>query len=823
VSRANERRAPGTPQIRRLIQSLVALFVLVILLLASGAWLLRRTLPNEEEARAVRGLQAPVSIAYDTLGVAVITAASINDLAFAQGYAHARDRRFQMELFRRAGAGRLAEIFGPAALGADRHARTLGFARVADSTFAIMPAARRARLEAYAAGVNAFDRSHPKPPEFLVLGIPLEPWRPADNALVTLLLFDDLQFDGSSERAVEVMDAALPPALVRFLLPESTPGDVALDRAAAPPAPPTPPPADVDVRRGLAKAASGATSSWSPEHEAADERAAIFAWCGNVATPDQRSIGSNNWVVDGAHSASGGALVCNDPHLSLRVPVIWHRERLEAPGLDITGVSVPGTTDIIIGSNGRVAWGFTNVEGDFVDFVRVQFAGRDSSSYVGPAGPERFRTRTEVMRVKGAAAETLRVRETRWGPVIANSIRGGPLALEWGALDPTSCDFDMLDEARATNVRELLQAFDSFSGPAQNLVAGDRDGHIAWRIVGRLPRRAGFDPRRPRDGAAPNAGWFGWWPQDSMPGVIDPPGGFLATANQRTVGGRMWDRVGTGAGMPWRAHRIAELLAGSDGAKGAARMIAIQNDVRDDFLEDTDAALAAAESGQPQRPDSAWATARALHASWRASRGADTTSAGHAFMRYVRLALHQELLQPLLAPCVARDSTFRYSWSLEDEVVRRLLTERPPHLLNPKYRDYNALVRAATDTAAAWLKARVPGVPLERITWGMINRARINHPLGSAVPALDPWLDMPHAALSGGSSVVRVTRPTSGASMRMVVDLGAPDSSRFSLPGGQSGHFLSRHYGDEFADWVAGRYQPFYPAAARHTVRLTPN
>jgi penicillin G amidase len=808
---------------RRLIPLLVALFVVVIVGIAIAGWLLWRTLPSEAETRAVHGLEARASISYDTLGVPVITAASINDLAFAQGYAHARDRRFQMELFRRAGTGRLAEIFGAAALGADRHARILGFAHVADSSFALMPAARRARLEAYAAGVNAFDRSHPRPPEFLTLGIPLEPWRPADNALVTLLLFDDLQFDGSSERAVEVMDAALPPALVRFLLPESTPGDVALDRAAAPSAPPTPPATVVDLRRGSATSVGGAATSWSPEHEAADERAAIFAWCGSAQTPDQRAIGSNNWVVDGAHSTSGGSLVCNDPHLSLRVPVIWHRERLVAPGLDITGVSVPGTTDIIIGSNARVGWGFTNVEGDFVDFVRVQVEVNDSSSYIGPEGPERFRVRTEVIRVKGAAAETLRVRETRWGPVMATSLRGGLLALQWGALDPTSCDFDMLDEGRATNVRELLHAFDSFSGPAQNMVAGDRDGHIAWRIVGRLPRRAGFDPRRPRDGATPNAGWFGWWPQDSMPRVIDPPGGILATANQRTVGGRMEERVGTGAGMPWRAHRIAELLAGSNGAQGATQMMAIQNDVRDDFLGDTEAALAAADSGQPQRSDTTWAAARLLRASWRASRGADTTSAGHAFMRYVRLALHQELLQPLLAPCVARDSTFRYSWSLEDEVVRRLLAERPRHLLNPKYHDYDGLVRAATDTAAAWLRARVPGVPLERITWGMINRARINHPLGSAVPALDPWLDMPHAALSGGSSVVRVTRPTSGASMRMVVDLGAPDSSRFSLPGGQSGHFLSRHYGDEFADWVAGRYEPFYPGPARHTIQLAPD
>jgi penicillin amidase len=184
--------------------------------------------------------------------------------------------------------------------------------------------------------------------------------------------------------------------------------------------------------------------------------------------------------------------------------------------------------------------------------------------------------------------------------------------------------------------------------------------------------------------------------------------------------------------------------------------------------------------------------------------------------------MHQLLLKPLIAPCVARDSTFAYSWALEDEVVRRLLGERPLNLLDARWPSYDALALAAADTAAVWLRLRLPGVPLERITWGAVNRARVRHPLGAAVPALSRWLDYPAAQLAGGSAVVRVARPTAGASERMVVVPGEPSSGGFALPGGESGHFLSPHYGDGFADWVAGRYVPFEPGSARHEIRLTP-
>jgi penicillin amidase len=784
----------------RLLQ-LLALALLVVVL--APVWLVRRTLPADDERRRLPGLEAPVTIDYDSLGVPVIRAANDRDLDFAQGYAHARDRRFQMELIRRNAAGRLAEVFGPRALPLDREKRRLGYAAVVDSAARLMAPDLRAHLEAYARGVNAWDANHPAPPEFLVLAIPREPWRVQDCLLSLASMFDDLQFAGESETMMEVMDASLPRSLVDFLTPESTPLDVTFDGLAAPAAPATPIAKQINLRAGLA---SGSARS---------EAKALALSADPLG--GEPALGSNNWVIAAARTRNRRPLVCNDPHLGLSVPVIWQRQRLEAPGIHVTGVTLPGLPGVVLGSNGQVAWGFTNVEGDFVDWVRVRASDRDSTRYRVPGGDEPFRMRREILRAKGARAETLDVRETRWGPLIQRSKSGGWLALQWGGLAPDSYCMDLAREDRAGDLQQLFEAFDSYSGPAQNVVAAD-SAHIGWRIIGRLPRREGFDPRRPREGEA-NAGWKGWWPQDSMPRVIDPPAGFLGTANQRTVGGRNWARVGTGSAMPWRARRIHDVLASrSDwdvaGAQG------LQNDLDDAVIGPAAQALDRALTPEACARDTTLAAVRRLLSAW--THRADTTSATHAYLRYARVAIHELLIAPLIRPCLAHDSTFSYSWSLEDEVVRRMLDERPMNLLSPRYADYDALVRAAADTAAARLRARFPGRPLERITWGMINRARINHPLGGAVPMLDRWLDMPHVQLAGGSSVVRVTRPASGASMRMVVEIGDAAAARFSLPGGESGHFLSRHYSDEFADWVAGRYVPFEPGAARHAITLSP-
>jgi penicillin amidase len=201
---------------------------------------------------------------------------------------------------------------------------------------------------------------------------------------------------------------------------------------------------------------------------------------------------------------------------------------------------------------------------------------------------------------------------------------------------------------------------------------------------------------------------------------------------------------------------------------------------------------------------------------------ADTTSVAHAYLRYARIALNEFAIDSLLAPCRARDSSFTFDWALEDEVTRRLLEARPMNLLPASFAEWDDLVRAAAKAATVRIETRAGGEPFDRVTWGRINRSRINHPLGDAVPTLDRWLDMPHAALRGGSGLIRVANARSGASLRMVVDLADSSRSLFSMPGGQSGHFLSPHFADHFAGWVEGRAGAFLPGPPRRTVRLHP-
>jgi penicillin amidase len=690
----------------------------------------------------------------------------------------------------------------------------------------------RALYEAYAAGVRTFDARHPAAPEFLAFGGAPEPWRARDCVLVAQLMFEDLGYDAASkERDFEIMDAALPASLVAFLTPWVTPLDAPLDAPLAPPAggasvsrrpaavpafARTPSATELNLRRRAALAPPASPTM------PGSATLSVGALAAHVRL-DGADRGSNNWAIAPSRSATGGAIAAGDPHLGLRVPVIWHRERLEtASGSDgrtaITGVTLPGLPGVVFGSNGAVAWSGTNLEGDFIDLVHCAIADPDTLFYEGPAGREPFGFRREVFRVRGAPHETLLVRTTRFGPIVGPAHGGGLLAVQWTALDPAMHVTGLYDLPGARSVRDLFDRIRDYRGPALNIVAADREGHIGWRVAGQVPRRVGYDPTRPRDARTSGAGWFGYVGADSIPEILDPASGFLWSANQRTLAPDRWQKLGRAPAMPWRARRIAEALASRE-RWSVEDCVRLQNDLDDAFLGITAEALESALAPDSVRTDSTLAAVRAIVGGW--NRSADSTSVAHALLRFVRTELSDLLLAPLIAPCVALDSTFVYDWNLADEVVRRLLEERPMHLLDPEYEDYDALVRAAARRGVAALRARVPGVALESIAWGRVNRARIHHPLGDAVPALGRWFNMPEVALAGDSHVLRVARPRSGASMRMVADLTDPERSRFALPGGQSGHFLSRHYGDHFADWVAGRTVPLEPGATTATIVLT--
>ena len=811
-----------TPPVRKPAGFLLFVAILVSALVVAaaglGTWAVQRSLAPGRETRTITAgwpadAAGRITIDLDSLGIPTIHGRTEVAVAFGQGYAHARDRRFQMELFRRTAAGRLAELVGGVALPSDRFFRRLGLAVVADSGIALLGPRRRAIFAAYAAGVNAYDDSHPAPPEFLVLGVAAEPWRPRDTGLVALLMQQDQGWEAADdERKRETMEEALPRGVVDFLLPVTTAWDIPMIDGPMPATAPLPTAEEFDARRDRA--------------HLGDARALDVLRRGvRDAIAEREPAGSNGWVVAGGRTKSGKPLLANDPHLTLRVPTIWHRQSLVLPDVTITGITLPGVPGVVAGTNGAIAWGVTNPSLDAVDLVRCTPVEGDTTRYLGPAGAtEPFGERTERIAVKGAPAETLVVRTTRFGPVIGESLApgGGVLAAQWTALDPRTIDTDLFGLDCATSLDAFLVALDEYRGPQLSFVAADTAGRIGWKVGGMLPRRAAGVPfDRPVDARDPRVAWLGMRDGAESPALVDPPAGFLVTSNQRTGGGATWELMGGRVAAPWRARRIAATLAAADsGSLDVAAMVALQNDLDAAYLEPTaravEAAIAAAgaRASRGAGDDTLARVARLLAGR---ERRADSTSVAQAWLVQARAALNDLLLEPFVGRCVALDSGYVYDDALVDEVTRRLLEARAAHLLSPRFADYDALVLAAARLASARLGARAPkaGTPFDRVPWGAINRADVVHPLGAASPYLGRVLDMPKVALSGGTNVVRVMRPRHGATMRLVVDLASPEASaRFAFAGGQSGHFRSPHYGDQFATWVAGGTTALLPGRA---------
>jgi penicillin amidase len=367
---------------------------------------------------------------------------------------------------------------------------------------------------------------------------------------------------------------------------------------------PVPGPEVLDLRRieGVARGGPGdARGSWSGD-------------TGTSADPiegfDHPPAGSNNWAVAGAFTADGGALVANDMHLGLQVPNIWYRAALSWPDAAgerrLAGVTLPGTPTLVAGSTGVVAWGFTNTMGDWNDVVVIEVDPADAGIYRTPDGPRRFEPVTETIAVKGAAAATLDVIGTIWGPIIGRDHRGRPLALRWVAHDPEAVNLELWRIESARTVDEALTIAAGVGIPAQNLVVADRSGRIAWGVMGRIPRRAGFDGRLPGSWADGTRRWDGWLEPAEYPRLVDPPSGRLWTANARVVDGAALALIGDdGYDLGARAGQIRDGLMAIERAT-VADMLRVQLDDRALFLERWRTLLAgiltdAAVAGSPPR------------------------------------------------------------------------------------------------------------------------------------------------------------------------------------------------------------------------------
>ena len=547
---------PGTKRrgfVKRVAR--IALGMAVVLLLAGFAgslWLrseLTQSLPRLDGELVLAGLAEPVRIERDALGVPKLIAANRRDLALATGFVHGQERFFQMDMLRRSAAGELAAILGSFAVPLDERVRLHRFRSVARNNLEALAPEDLDLLQAYTDGVNAgLAALRSRPPEYLALRADRAPWLPEDSVLVTLAMFITLQDDhGRRESSRGLMRDLLPEELYEFLVPAGTEWDAPIAGPALP-GPPPPGPEVFDLRATQPPASARTTGGLVPDHDAVP-------------------AGSNNWAVAGTHTADGGALLANDMHLGHGMPNIWYRATLSVEStvptesLSVTGVTLPGTPTVTVGSNGRVAWGFTNSHGDWLDLVLIETDADDENRYRTPNGWLPFERYHEPIEVKGSDPVEFEVVSTIWGPIVDRDYRNRPRALRWVAYDRGAANVALLEMERARDVDEAMAIAARTGIPTQNVVLADASGRIAWTLMGPLPRRVGFDGRFPTSWADGNLRWDGWLEPREYPRVVDPETGRIWSANNRIVGAPMLDRIGDGGfNLGARAGQIRDNL-----------------------------------------------------------------------------------------------------------------------------------------------------------------------------------------------------------------------------------------------------------------------
>ncbi|MBI3046790.1 MAG: penicillin acylase family protein [Acidobacteria bacterium] len=819
---------------RRLLRILA--LILVVLLAATAALVLwgraqlHGSLPLLDGERRVAGLSAPVEVTRDRLGIPAVRAASRADAARATGFLHAQDRFFQMDLARRRTAGELSALVGARALALDREIRLHRFRAVARRTVSLLGAADRAILDAYAAGVNAgLQALGARPFEYLVLRQTPAPWTPEDSVLVILSMYVTLQdTDGSYEATLATMHDVLPAPMVEFLAPRGSEWDAPLVGPSFA-VPPIPGPDVYDLRaRRSGKPHPPLENEERPDFERVDWRLGIGNWALGVHGGEHEAIGSNSFAVAAPLTTTGGALLANDMHLSIRVPNTWYRASLEwpdssAPGARhrVTGVTLPGVPAIVVGSNGYVAWGFTNTYADWSDIVLLEVDPSRPNAYRTPDGWREFERHEEVIEVAGQPPQRHDVMWTIWGPVLGPDHRGRPRAYRWvaHAADRLAAAITPMELART-----LSEAFEQANGigaPGQNVILIDRDGGVGWTVYGSIPRRVGFDGRMPASWSDGARRWDGWLDDAEYPRLIDPPNGRLWTANARVVNGQMLATLGDGSyEIGSRARIIRDRLMARD-RFSPRDLLDIQLDTRADFLARWRTLLLDTLTPEAISGNAGRALFRdILERDW--SGHAAPHSAAYRLTRAFRQLLSDRVIRFVLIECYEADRFFDYTTvRRRDAAIWRLVTERPPHLLDPRYATWrHMLLEAIDDTIAQAMRGR-RGTLRDRV-WSEYNEVAYRHPLSAAMPFIGWWLDMPLAPVPGDLYTPRVHWGAIGASVRMVVSPGREADGIMHMPTGQSGHPLSPFYANSHPAWLAGEPTPLLPGPAIHTLRLTP-
>ncbi len=725
----------------------LSIAVLLVLGLGGVYWFAYRPLPKTS-GQMVAPISAQAAVERDALGVPHISAAKWEDAIFLQGYATAQDRLWQMDALRRLAAGELSEVLGASTLELDREARRLRLRRVAEQHVRALPAADRALFAAYARGVNYFMETQrgKLPLEFNVLRYDPRPWTITDSVLCGLQMYRELTNTWRDELRKTAMLSGGNRDKVNLLFP---------------------------------------------------------ARVGREFQP-----GSNAWVLAGKLTASGKPILANDPHLDWSLPAAWYQVHLKAPGLNVSGVSLPGLPAVIVGHNARIAWGATNLGFDVQDLYAEKIDPQ-TGRYLFGGKVEQARSEEDFIRVKNARPVEFRQWVTRHGPVMVSE-NGRYFALRWTAAEPDGFSFPFFEINRAGNWSEFTAALGRYAGPSQNFVYADVDGNIGYQAAGHLPIRKDYDGDLPADGSSGDFEWEGYIPFEQLPVSYNPSRGWIVTANQNPFPENYPYRVNGEFGPPYRSLEIRDRLA-SHASWKPEDMLAVQKDVYSSFASHLAHEIVRAyDHAKPAKPDLREAVT--LLRSWNGQMEKQTAAP-------LLVTLTYEQLEKRMVKSAWSGPADVYQSTLAPAAIRNIIDSNSQLF----FRDTN---QALLDALGAGIEEgrRTQGSNLARWDYGRYNSLTLKHPVGSQLPLVGAYFNIGPVEMSGSSTTIKQTSAKLGPSMRFVADLGNWDGSLNNIDIGESGQILSRHYKDQWDAYYVGRSFPmlFDKVEAKDTLVVMP-
>lgn len=834
----------------RRVLTAAGIVLLILGLLLSGAYLylFRHYIPNnlaKQSFPQIDGIiQLPeldqaVEIYRDSMGIPHIYAATLHDLFFAQGYVHAQDRFWQMDFWRHIGSGRLSELFGASQVQTDAFLRTLGWRQLAEQEYTQLSEESKAILSAYSEGVNAYLKGHQGAAlslEYAILGVMnrsyiVEPWTPVHTLTWAKVMAWDLGGNLSEEIERAILLGSLPPEKVAELYPPYPDDHPSIVPAFG----------EANSETQLSPSEAELTNLKSPPVTKALQRSlrnvqTLQAWLGKGG----RGIGSNSWVVAGGHTVTGKPILVNDPHLGIQMPSIWYQIALhcrpkstDCP-FEVAGFSFAGVPGVVIGHNERIAWGFTNVGPDVIDLYIEKVNPENPNQYEVNGKWVEFETRQEVIRVSGSEAVTITVRLSRHGPLISDTY--GPLkdevdpkdkeakpfrervgielpehyaiAMRWTALEPAQVFEAIWGFNKARNWLEFRQAAQAFAVPAQNLLYADVDGNIAYQMPGRIPIRAKGDGHLPVPGWTDEYEWLEYIPFEELPYTLNPPQGYIATANNRVTPADYPYLITSDWDYGFRAQRIVELIENAPQKIDLAYMEKMQSD-----SYDASSAFLLPLLLQIPLESAELQTAQSLLQSWDGQMTANSAAAAlyAAFWKNLVLLTFGDDL-PEDNPPNGGDRYF--------EVMRHLIQQPDSawwddQTTSDQKENRNQIFQRAFAEAVAELQKTLSKDP-QQWRWGDLHTATFRHATfgQSGITPLEALFNRGPFPTSGGASIINATGWDTSLgyfviwvpSMRMIVDLSDLNNSLTVHTTGQSGHAFHPHYIDLAPLWSTGQY-----------------